>query len=311
MRKQTSTLTVFCLALSRAIRRGLRILHNRRCLRILTRLASICIHTISGKTQVLSLRLTCKLATLRIYTETRPKATAVCHVYYPFLLDELLAACERAPWVSRVLITCPLSQRSKILLLLDSRPTSETGILVQVVTVRNRGRDVIPFIEMLTHPWLTESDLVFKIHTKRSPHLRNGKGEFWRKSLLDGLAPHDVRRNAGLRRILATVASSDRPAVVWPARWAFSVESWGVNRESVTAIQDSNSASRFLPLIFPAGTMFWCNQKFLTELRQSPVSRVIRTSDLGNDALDGSIAHVLERYFGRLATSRGVSVLTL
>jgi lipopolysaccharide biosynthesis protein len=178
-----------------------------------------------------------------------------------------------------------------------------------VTPVVNSGRDVVPFLGLLHDPWLLEADLVLKIHTKRSPHLPIGKGEYWRTSLLQGLAPLDARRKLGLQRVLCQAATSRRAQVVWPIRWAYSIESWGANRKNTLQIESHHSPTVTLPLLFPAGTMFWCNQPFLGELRTSLAS-AMQSWSLGDDTtLDGGMVHAVERFIGVLAgRTRAITV---
>ena len=288
----------------------LRLLHGRKVLRVLTRATSVGLHLVTGRGRLTSLRLAAFRNVADSPSLEPPLAVAVCHVYYPSLFNEMLSACRRAPWVNRVLVTCPYEHQATLLGLLHTESVEASDLLVRVTPVMNFGRDVVPFLGLLHHPWLREADLVLKIHTKRSPHLPIGKGEYWRTSLLQGLAPVDGRRRLGLQRVLCQAAASRHPKVLWPIRWAYSIESWGANRAIPLQIEPRISPAVTLPLLFPAGTMFWCNQPFLGELRTSLASAT-QSWPLGEDTtLDGGMVHAVERFIGVLASRKRAITVT-
>lgn len=294
---------------SQVLQCTLRLLHRRKVLRVLTRATSIGLHLVTGRARLISLRLAAFRNSSDSSSLEPPLAVAVCHVYYPSLFEELLTACRRAPCVNRVLVTCPYEHQATLQRLLDTDSVEASDLQVRVTPVVNSGRDVVPFLGLLHDSWLREADLVLKIHTKRSPHLPIGKGEYWRTSLLQGLAPLDARRKLGLQRVLCQAATSRRAQVVWPIRWAYSIESWGANRKNTLQIEPCLSPTAALPLLFPAGTMFWCNQPFLGELRTSLASAT-QSWSLGDDTtLDGGMVHAVERFIGVLASrTRAITV---
>lgn len=282
----------------------------RRSARVLVRVAAIAFHVVSRRVQLRSLRRNGTRQTWGAQPARTPRAVAVLHVYYPSLLDELIDAAERAPWVSRVLITCAFEQQSAIQRSLASRETKGEALPIRVVSFENFGSDVLPFLKVLDDEWLLDADLLLKIHTKRSPHLPIGKGDTWRRSLLEGLAPTDELRRLGASELLKRTAEDQYPRLIWPIRWAYSVESWGANRSATLQLWRGQLSNSRGPLVFPAGTMFWCNKPFLEVLRHTSRATSSEIHSSETYAPDGAIAHAVERRIGQLASSLRAAVLT-
>ncbi len=288
--------------------------HGSRIVRICTRVVAIVVHLIGGRLRLTSLQLHGKSARdgRRADTacSTTLRATAVCHVFYPALVAEVVSAAQRAPFIDRIIVTCPFEKYSTIKELTRPYEHQSPKMELEVVAVQNAGRDVLPFFHLLHHPWIRDADLVLKIHSKRSPHLVAGRGDSWRTSLLEGLSPVVPSRQYGLARTLARTASVSKPYLVWPARWAYSVESWGANRVAAQSLSVRRHRFRTGPLLFPAGTMFWCNQAFLKRLAVLPPFDPTRSLQHNESSLDGTLAHSLERVFGQLALEHGSVILT-
>jgi len=296
-----------------------------------TRAEAISYHVLRGRLKIshlgLSGRRKTKLANPPIRT------VVICHIYYPELCEELLNTAIRAPFVDRIIITCPPEKytvvNNKIFDLVDtvsiSCPPEKQRLVranllaisgktnlceIKVVATENIGRDVAPFLMCLDDPWVTEADLLLKIHSKRSPYLVAGKGNFWRQHLLESLSPTNPTRRQGLARILSKMGTSTNTHALWPIRWAYSVESWGENRAATKNLWLDKRQKKSGPLLFPAGTMFWCNRAFVQRLSALPPLDFKPNHHSNENALDGTPAHAVERAFGNLALRHGFVTLT-
>ena len=65
----------------------------------------------------------------------------------------------------------------------------------QIVTLENRGRDILPFVILINSGVLFHYDLVCKVHSKRSMHIDSG--DTWRRELVGGVLS-DPNRVAGI-----------------------------------------------------------------------------------------------------------------
>ena len=127
--------------------------------------------------------------------------------------------------------------------------------------------------------------------------MRNG--DAWRRDLLDGLVGSTERIEA----ILGLMAADRRIGMVAPARNVLGREFLGPNRPRVEALARKGGRA-FDPdrLWFPAGSMFWTRPEVLLPLADLGLA----AADFGPEtgAVDGTLAHAVERYLGVLAASR-------
>lgn len=275
--------------------------------RLLIRVSAISVHLLFGRARVVSLGA----RTQRNISTPPCSATAVCHVYYPKLFDELFEAATRAPFVNRLVVTCPHEKYHVVSERVVTCTKLNPHILITVEAHENSGRDIVPFLKVLQHPWVQDADLVLKIHSKRSPHLPAGKGEYWRKSLLHGLSPLPESHRVRLANVLGSAISTSVPHLVWPARWAYSVESWGSNRATAMSLIRGHRHKARGPIVFPAGSMFWCNRSLIAELSDFTSQTVLQQFGATEPLLDGTLAHGIERFIGLLAIASGRISLTV
>ena len=296
-----------------------------------TRAAAISFHGLRGRLKISHLGLSGRRKAKLDNPQLR--AVAICHIYYPELCEELLNTAIRAPFVDRIIITCPPEKytvvNNKVFDLVDtvsiSCPPEKQRLIqanlraiggrtnlceIKVVATENIGRDVAPFLKCLDDPWVTEADLLLKIHSKRSPYLVAGKGNFWRQHLLESLSPTNPTRRQGLAHILSKMGTSTNTHALWPIRWAYSVESWGENRAATKNLWLDKRQKNLGPLLFPAGTMFWCNRAFVKNLSELPPLDFEPSHHSNENSLDGTPAHAVERAFGQLALANGTVTLS-
>ncbi len=224
-----------------------------------------------------------------------PRVLAIIHVYYPELWPELAAHIVRIPAEVDVVVTLVRGRADG---LGDQIMSQFPGAVVRVV--ENRGRDMWPLVQVLDQ--VGDQDAVLKLHTKRSPHMRNG--DAWRNDLLSGLCgdPDHVRR------VLQLLTADERIGFVAPDRNVLGKEFLSANGPMVESLV-RRSGVTFEPdlLWFPAGSMFWARPSMLTGLADLH----LRAEDFGPEAgsIDGTMAHALERYLGVLAAADGRAVV--
>ena len=157
------------------------------------------------------------------------RVLVIVHVYYPELWDELAAGIELVPGEVDVVVTLVKGRADHLADPIHARfPGSDVRV------VPNQGRDVWPLLQVLDR--VPGHDAVLKVHTKRSPHMRNG--DSWRRDLLDGLVGSTVRIEA----ILGLMAADRRIGMVAPARNVLGREFLGANRPRVEALARSEGS---------------------------------------------------------------------
>jgi lipopolysaccharide biosynthesis protein len=227
--------------------------------------------------------------------EDGTRALVVVHVYYPELWDELATGIERIPGGVDVVVTLVQGRAEHL-----GDPIRARFPAADVRVLPNLGRDVWPLLQVLDR--VPGHRYVLKVHTKRSPHMRNG--DSWRRELLDGL----VGSPAQIQRIIGLLDTDRRIGMVAPARNVLGREFLGANRSQVEALARQGGRD-FDPdrLWFPAGTMFWTRPEVLLPLGDLGLT----AEDFGPEtgAIDGTLAHAVERYLGVVAASQGLAVI--
>lgn len=171
-----------------------------------------------------------------------------------------------------------------------------------VALVENRGRDVLPFIEMLKLIHHFEYDAVCKIHTKRSDYREDGSK--LRSDLYDALL-------GSQSRILNAVKMfKDLPMLGLAVPSKFLIPHTSHNMYFDTEIV--NSLARIMDVdfqysVFPAGSMFWFRQKALSRLLLLDCTMFSAEAGLA----DGTSAHGVERLFSVAASADGYRTISL
>ena len=169
-------------------------------------------------------------------------------------------------------------------------------------TLPNKGRDVLPFLTMLSAIRPLGYGQVCKIHAKRSLHRQDG--DLWRQEFLGQLL--------GSKKQVASVidAFNRQPdlGMVGPAgHWLDYVHYWGDLQSPVRTqalLEHLGIRISLDELGFFAGSMFWCRPEAMDPLL------TITDSDFEPEEgqTDGTLAHALERIFAAAAQAAGYRV---
>lgn len=242
--------------------------------------------------------LSMDLRTWRLRNLSAPaglRTALVAHVYYPELLDEILAIFDLLPPGSRLLITAPPDKAAAL------RPIVERRDDVELHETINRGRDIAPFMKLLTEGHLDRFDAVLKIHSKKSPHLSYGGVR--RRIFFIGLAG-----SAGnVARILRLF--SDRKVGFVGLGWYFRIQKfyWMTNRQRVEQLCERIGAT---PAVgFFEGSMFWCRPAALQPLKRLALQAEDFEAEAGQ--LDGTLHHAIERCFVLAGEAAGYETRSL
>lgn len=247
-----------------------------------------------GKANVLS-RIKCR----EEHHKQGPASSAlIVHAYYPELLNEVFACCQRDTSgfrFDRVIITTTpdkLSQCKEI-------SAHHSAINLNVVAMENRGRDIRPFLESLLEVHRSGIQYVCKIHTKKSSHRQDG--DDWRRAIYESLlGPSALRTIRSLdaegSRGIGLLAPSDHLLPMGTY--------WGSNEEAVLSLGTrlGFSVPEIVSSSFPAGSMFWA--------RTNALAPMLTLADCDKfqyecGQTDGTYAHALERVFSLVVQRAG------
>jgi rhamnosyltransferase len=218
----------------------------------------------------------------------------VAHVHYLDLLDEILACHGRLPRGAALIVT---AQPDKVAAI-EARLAGMAQ--ARVVPCVNRGRDIAPFLTLLNAGALDAFDAVLKLHTKRSPHLRDG--DIRRRLLFLTLAG----RRQLVARTLALFEDRATGLVGWRGCWRNSPLFWMLNRARVEALaRRMGIAPPAQPALFE-GSMFWVRPAALARLRALALTPDDFEPEQGQ--VDGALHHAIERVFALAAIADGYVV---
>lgn len=228
---------------------------------------------------------------------------AIClHLFYPDLIDEL------ATWTRP--LTAGAAPLDVVLSLPEAWSASDVArALEQIKPIRtlltpNRGRDVLPFMQVAREAEQMGYRYGCKVHSKKSAHVTGG--EKWRTSIYAALLSPERAGEAG-----RVFSQQPRCGVYAPDDMIKSC------RDASTMRDNLDNLARIFDVIggsvsqldkFVAGTMFW----FRFDAMKPFLDRRFDTHWFGPElgAIDGTMAHSFERMMVHFAKIAGYELVT-
>ena len=226
------------------------------------------------------------LALLDSLRGRQSQLAVVCHLFHTDLAEDIAAQLTTANIRADLFISVPVglskSTRDKLSQLFPSAFFLEFP---------NRGRDVLPFLQIASRLRSHEYTAICKIHSKRSTHRRDG--DRWRSEIFGDLLGSAKIVESNVERIRLGAG------IVAPRNHALPIGKYiGSNRPKLLELLARLKAERtdFYDVTFVAGTMFWYAPRALDPL----ISIGLGPDDFEaeNGQLDGTTAHAVERLIG-------------
>nr|WP_290693297.1 glycoside hydrolase family 99-like domain-containing protein [Halomonas sp. UBA3074] len=229
--------------------------------------------------------------------EKRHETAVILHLYHTELWDEMASHLAYLEGDYDLYISLP-----------EHAPEGTVARIQQTVpdarcaTLPNKGRDVLPFLTMLSAIRPLGYGQVCKIHAKRSLHRQDG--DLWRQEFLGQLL--------GSKKQVASVidAFNRHPDIgmIGPAgHWLDYVRYWGSPQSPVrtqTLLEHLGIRISLDELGFFAGSMFWCRPEAMDPLLEMTDDDF----EAEEGQTDGTLAHALERIFAAAAQAAGYRV---
>ena len=224
-----------------------------------------------------------------------PNVCGIAHVFYTDLADEIVEAFLRCGTLHSVVVTTPTPTDELLIDALEKLAKARPTLNIAVLPVKNVGRDIYPFLQAIKHQYVLDCDIFLKLHTKKSLHLEEYKGRYWRQQLLTSLCK-DVDQTA---QVAAALHNSDEAWLAYPEAFAAGNESWGKNRRHVKKLAQRVGINVSKNLVFAAGSMFWARSEISKVLQNLEITE--HEYSINYDQLDGTVPHAVERLFGTIA----------
>jgi lipopolysaccharide biosynthesis protein/GT2 family glycosyltransferase/tetratricopeptide (TPR) repeat protein len=234
----------------------------------------------------------------------RSHIAVVLHLFDPDLWGEMREAIERI--LHRFDLFVSLVKGSSE----HMRPLiTEAFPYAYVFDFEDHGRDIGSFLVFVQSGVLFQYELVCKLHTKRSPHLKDHRcyenGDEWRRALIDG-----VLGSSGLiNRVVSCFRSdSDLGMVVADGNIYRGHEHWAGNEKLLAQLLPRIGISpEVKDRSFPGGSIFWIRSFLLRTLVGAGV--YLEDFDPEPLKLDGGLGHAVERMFGLICEDAGMRVV--
>lgn len=221
----------------------------------------------------------------------------VIHAFHLEIFKEIMEYLKNEQEIKVVLyVTCPESILEKIDELL-----SNSTFEYKSMPVENRGRDILPFLEILPQVFMDGYEVILKIHTKKSDYRMTGA--LWRNDLFKKLL-----KKSAIKQALKIFNSDCMVGMVGaPGHMVPMNLYYGANakKTEMLAIAMGVVASRLHDLIFPAGSMFYARKQALLPLLNLGLESKDFEEELGQK--DGTLAHAVERAFAVSAAAANLT----
>ncbi len=214
------------------------------------------------------------------------KLAIVIHAFYPDVFGEMISQMDFSGFNAGLFITTAAENHDLI-----SGIVSELPIPSLILTVENRGRDILPFLEILPQVINRKYDIVLKLHTKKSNHLN--RREHWRHDLLNKLTSREAMEHA-----LSVFQKFPQISMIGPAGHILPMHLYyGANAQTVLSLATGMGIhpSKLHDLCFAAGSMFFAQTVVLKPILNMGLTREQFEPEDGQ--VDGTLAHSVERAF--------------
>lgn len=186
----------------------------------------------------------------------------------------------------RIYITSPETLSEKI-----ARFFNDIGCEYSFLAVENRGRDILPFLEVLPQVFDDGYQAVLKIHTKKTDHTKSG--DLWRKDLYKKLLGEKAMQRAlEIFNGDGAVGMIGAPGHTVPLNLYY-----GANAKTVAFMSEAMGVtpSQLSNLNFSAGSMFYVRKQALLPL----LNLGLKSKDFEDESgqKDGTLSQAVERAF--------------
>ena len=230
---------------------------------------------------------------------TKEHDTAVIlHVFYPHIFPELAACLSTLDDDFDLYISLPKSMADFTTDIFAIFPHA------RIILAENRGRDILPFLQIINKIQTLGYSCILKLHTKQSPHRQDG--EFWRREVYEQL----VGSRENVARIKSRIQQDSQAGIIGPKGHVLNNRLYlGGNQARISYLAHKAGIQAWQEILsyFVAGTMFWAKP----EAFKIVASLDLQPSDFEPEPIDadGAMVHGVERFMGLAVTQAGFKIL--
>lgn len=175
---------------------------------------------------------------------------------------------------------------------------------VKIYLQENKGRDILPFLEVMKDIKDLKYEFICKIHSKKSKQRRDG--EIWRQKLINSLLGSEER----VGEVKSLFNSDKKIGIILSKDSLGKYEDFiGYNGDHMKNLFKKMNLKYGRDFHFPAGSMFWFRPEALNGLMRLDLTSSDFSMEMGQ--LDGTMAHAIERMFCVVAEKNGYKIKTI
>ena len=230
--------------------------------------------------------------------EPTAEIAIIAHVYYLDLWREIYGYLKELTTPYNLFITVPehIGLEDLKQLFLD-----EPNITIYMT--QNRGRDVLPFLQTLSHIGIDSYKYICKLHTKKTGD--SPLGNVWRKLLYFDL----LGSQEWVGKIIETFKNNPNAGQITGKNTVLDSKRYAYGNNGKIKWLCRECGIEFNEeYTFAGGTMFWSRTDVLKPLIELFESGRLKFEEERGQK-DHTIAHAIERFFGILVQSKGMQIL--
>jgi len=231
--------------------------------------------------------------------ENPKKIAIIVHVFYIDVWEEMQTYLNNITQEYDLFVTIPDSMpESSIKTIFQMQPS------VHLYRCENRGRDVLPFLQVMKVIGTVNYKYICKLHTKKTGD--SLLGHVWRKVLYFDL----IGSNKIIEQTIELFEKDPSVCIVTGGNVILSSQEhdYGNDKKVQKLLKNCGLELQNEHYLFAGGTMFWIRSEILTPLVELFKNNQIHfEQELGQT--DHTIAHAIERLFGVLCTIRNGKIL--
>jgi GT2 family glycosyltransferase len=220
-------------------------------------------------------------------TSSNSRIAIVIHLYYPDLWEEIEAYLSKIVMGYDLFITVPPHiTDTELLPLFESQPN------IHLYMTENRGRDVLPFLQIMKLIGINTYDYICKMHSKKTKG--SALGQVWRKLLYYDL----IGSSKIVEDIVNTFDSNPKVGMLTGKNTILDSQRYTYgNNDNIKHLAELTGMIYDEYYLFPAGTMFWTRPEII-----APIVKLFNEDKLDFEEEAGqtenTLAHAIERFFG-------------
>jgi lipopolysaccharide biosynthesis protein len=224
------------------------------------------------------------------------------HIHYPEIWCEIDAYLQALPSQFNLFISIS-ENAAESKKLKDKILSQYSGSQVKIV--KNKGRDILPFLLFTNEIISSGCKYLCKIHTKKSFHRTDG--HVWRKELFEKLL--------GSKKIIELIhnyfSNYMNIGIIGPEGHLLNTKNyWGENKPLVSKLIKKMNYEINDEYHFIAGSMFWIRVEVLKELLKLD----LREDDFESEhdlmgIKDGTLSHAIERIFSICCLKKDMTII--